>query len=92
MLCSPDIADSLRTRVHAIIRNLEKKASKPKVRTVIPQYKYICFMFKLYFKAVDAFANKVQELEDLVQQPESITVAQAMNQLAVIYSMLGDTE
>ena len=49
-------------------------------------------MFKLYFKAVDAFANKVQELEDLVQQPESVTVAQAMNQLAVIYSMLGDTE
>lgn len=67
-----DIADSLRTRVHAIIRNLEKKASKP--------------------KAVDAFANKVQELEDIVQQPESITVAQAMNQLAVIYSMLEDTD
>ena len=33
--CRPDIADSLRTRVHAIVRNLEKKASKPKVRTQI---------------------------------------------------------
>jgi len=31
-ICSSDIADSLRTRVHAIVRNLEKKASKPKVR------------------------------------------------------------
>ena len=33
---SSDIADSLRTRVHAIVRNLEKKASKPKVRNVLP--------------------------------------------------------
>ena len=45
-----------------------------------------------YFKAVDAFANKVEELEDLVQQPESVEVAQVMNKLAVIYSLLGDTE
>ena len=38
------------------------------------------------------FASKVKELEDLVQQPESIAVAQAMNKFAVIYAMLGDAE
>ena len=77
--------------MHAIIRNLKKKASKPKVR-ITANTAISIYFFNFYFKAVDAFANKVQELEDLVQQPESVVVAQAMNQLAVIYSMLGDIE
>ena len=51
-----------------------------------------CELSCLHLNAVDAFASKVQELEDLVQEPESVEVAQAMNQLAVIYSLLGDTE
>jgi len=38
------------------------------------------------------FGNKVQELEGLVEQSESVAVAEAMNKLAVIYAMLGDIE
>ena len=38
------------------------------------------------------FSSKVQELEELVEQSESVAVAQAMNKLAVIYAMLGDME
>ena len=38
------------------------------------------------------FSRKVQELEELVEQSESVAVAQAMNKLAVIYAMLGDME
>ena len=38
------------------------------------------------------FSSKVQELEQLVEQSESVALAQAMNKLAVIYAMLGDME
>ncbi|XP_065887361.1 nephrocystin-3-like [Dysidea avara] len=43
-------------------------------------------------KVADMFSSKVQELEELVEQSESVAVAQAMNKLAVIYAMLGDME